>query len=137
MSLCICISVYPVQHMTCQFSFLKPLKTDDNQYICCGSVLLKMSLKQRTIKFQPRIKLSHNIVYTKQKLIFILTRETSGFTVLSFFFKQYFGNFNFNVQYCGIIQPCGMWFFIFLADDIRWKKILHGIAVSFYLHSPI
>ena len=44
-----------------------------------------MSLKQRTVKFQPRIKLSHNIVYTKQKLTFILRRETSGFKVLSFF----------------------------------------------------
>ena len=44
-----------------------------------------MSLKQRTIKFKPRIKLNHNIVYTKQKLIFILRRGTWKFTVLSFF----------------------------------------------------
>ena len=48
-----------------------------------------MSLKQRTIKFKPRIKLNHNIVYTKQKLIFILRRGTWGFTVLSFFSSSF------------------------------------------------
>ena len=46
--------------------------------------------------------------------------------VLSFFSS---GNFDFNVRYCGIIQPCGMRFFILLANGIRQKKILHGIAV--------
>ena len=30
---------------------------------------------------------------------------------IELFFKRYFGNFDFNVQYCGIIQPCGMRFF--------------------------
>ena len=30
-----------------------------------------------------------------------------GIAVLSFFFKQYFGNFDFNVRYCSIIQSCG------------------------------
>ena len=31
-----------------------------------------------------------------------------GIAVLSFFFKGYFGNLDFNVRYCGIIYPCGM-----------------------------
>lgn len=42
-----------------------------------------------------------------------------GTAVLSFFFKWYFGNLDFNVRYCGIIQPCGMRSFIPLANDIR------------------
>ena len=46
-------------------------------------------------------------------------RGTWGFTVLSFFFKRYFGNFDFNVRYCGIIQPCSMLFFILLVNGIR------------------
>ena len=33
--------------------------------------------------------------------------------------KRYFGNLDFNVRYCGIIQPCGMRFFIPLANGIR------------------
>ena len=39
-----------------------------------------------------------------------------GIAVLSFFFKRYFGDFDFdfNVRYCGIILPCGMRFFILL-----------------------
>ena len=41
-----------------------------------------------------------------------------GVTVLSFFFKRLFGNFDFNVQYCAIIYPCGMWFLILLANGI-------------------
>ena len=32
---------------------------------------------------------------------------------------------------CGIIQPCGMCFFILLANGIRYKKILPGIEVPF------
>ena len=39
--------------------------------------------------------------------------------VSQLFFKRYFGNFDFNVRYCGIIQPCGMRFFILLANGIR------------------
>ena len=35
------------------------------------------------------------------------------------FFKGYFGNFDFNVRYFGIIQPCGMRFFILLVNGIR------------------
>ena len=42
-----------------------------------------------------------------------------GIAVLSFFFKRYFGNFDFNVRYCGIIQPRGVRFFVLLA--------IHGI----------
>ena len=38
---------------------------------------------------------------------------------IGLFFMRYFGNFNFNVRYCGIIQLCGMRFFIILADGIR------------------
>ena len=38
---------------------------------------------------------------------------------IELFFKRYFGNFDFNVRYCGIIQPCGMRFFILLANGIR------------------
>ena len=36
-----------------------------------------------------------------------------------FFFKKNFGNFDLNVRYCGIIQPCGIRFFILLANGIR------------------
>ena len=59
---------------------------------------------------------------------------TCGFMVLQYwaFFKQYFGNFDFNVRYCGIIQPCGMQFFILRAyNGIQWKKILHSLAIPF------
>ena len=38
---------------------------------------------------------------------------------IELFFKRYLGNFHFNVWYCGIILPCGMRFFILLADGIR------------------
>ena len=57
-----------------------------------------------------------------------LKRGTCGFTVLHYwaFFKLYCGNFDFNVRCWGIIQPCGMQFFILLA-----KTILHSIAVPF------
>ena len=43
---------------------------------------------------------------------------------------RYFGNFDFNVRYCGIIRPCGMRYFITLADGIRGNMIVHGIAVK-------
>ena len=46
---------------------------------------------------------------------------------IELFFKPYFGNFDFNVWYCGIIQPCGVRFFILLANGIRY----HGIAILF------
>ena len=38
---------------------------------------------------------------------------------IELFFERYFGNFYFNVRYCGIIQPCGMWCFILLANGFR------------------
>ena len=38
---------------------------------------------------------------------------------IELFFKRYFDNLDFNVRYCGIIQPCGMRFFILLANGIR------------------
>ena len=44
----------------------------------------------------------------------IFKRGTCGFTVF-----RYFGNFDFNVRYYGFIQPCGMRFFILLANGIR------------------
>ena len=47
------------------------------------------------------------------------------------FFKRYFGNFNFNVRYYGITDPCGVRFFIISANGIRYKKILHGTAARF------
>ena len=50
---------------------------------------------------------------------------------IELFFMRYFSNFNFNVQYCGIIYLCGMRVFIILADGIRWNKIVHGITVLF------
>ena len=46
-----------------------------------------------------------------------------GVSGIELFFKRYFGNFDFNVRYCGIIQPCGMRFFIPpLAKGIRYKR---------------
>ena len=41
-----------------------------------------------------------------------------GIAVLSFF-QRYFENFDFNVRYCGIIQPRGVWFFTLLANGIQ------------------
>ena len=38
---------------------------------------------------------------------------------IELFFTRYFGNFDFNVRYCGIIQPCGIRFFILLPNGIR------------------
>ena len=54
-----------------------------------------------------------------------------GVSGIQLFFQLYFGNFDFNVRYCGIIQPCGIRFFILLVNGIRLKKILQGIAVPF------
>ena len=50
---------------------------------------------------------------------------------IGLFFKRYFGNFNFNVRYYGITDPCGVRFFILSANGIRYKKILHGTAARF------
>ena len=50
---------------------------------------------------------------------------------IGLFFMRYFGNFNFNMWYCSIIQLCGMLSFIILADSIRLNKIVHGITVPF------
>ena len=38
---------------------------------------------------------------------------------IELFFKGYFENFDFNVQYCGIIQPRGVRFFTLLANGIH------------------
>ena len=38
---------------------------------------------------------------------------------IELFFKGYFENFDFNVRYCGIIQPGGVRFFTLLANGIR------------------
>ena len=39
---------------------------------------------------------------------------------------RYFGNFNFELQYCGILQTCGTRFLGVLVDDSWYKKrILH------------
>ena len=38
---------------------------------------------------------------------------------IKLFFKRYFGNFDFNVRYCDIIQHCGMQFLVLLANGIR------------------
>ena len=48
---------------------------------------------------------------------------------IGLFFMRYFGNFDFNVRYCGIIRPCGMRYFIILADGIRGNMIVHGRAI--------
>ena len=46
-----------------------------------------------------------------------------GVSGIELFFKRYFGNFDFNVRYCSIIQPCGSRFFIPpLAKGIRYKR---------------
>ena len=42
-----------------------------------------------------------------------------GIAVLGFFFKRYFGSFNFNVRCYGITDPCGMRFFFLSANGIR------------------
>ena len=55
--------------------------------------------------------------------------------VLGLFFMQYFGNFDFNVRYCGIIRPCGMRYFIILADGIRGNMIVHGITIRLFAFS--
>ena len=55
---------------------------------------------------------------------------------IGLFFMRYFGNFDFNVRYCGIIRPCGMRYFIILADGIRGNMIIvHGIAVRLFAFS--
>ena len=43
-----------------------------------------------------------------------------GIVVLSVFQALFLiSSFDFNVRYCGIIQFCGMWFFILLANGIQ------------------
>ena len=49
---------------------------------------------------------------------------------IGLFFMRNFGNFDFNVRYCVIIRPCGMRYFIILADGIRGNMIVLGMAVS-------
>ena len=39
------------------------------------------------------------------------------------FFMRYFGNFNLELRYCGILQTCGMRFLDVLVDDIRYKNV--------------
>ena len=36
---------------------------------------------------------------------------------------RYFGNFNLELRYCGILQTCGMRFLYVLVDDIRYKNV--------------
>ena len=36
---------------------------------------------------------------------------------------RYFGNFNLELRYCGILQTCGMRFLGVLVDDIRYKNV--------------
>ena len=36
---------------------------------------------------------------------------------------RYFGNFNLELRYCGILQTCGMRFLFILVDDIRYKNV--------------
>ena len=36
---------------------------------------------------------------------------------------RYFGNFNLEFHYCGILQTCGMCFLYVLVDDIRYKNV--------------
>ena len=45
------------------------------------------------------------------------------------FFMRYYGNFNLELRYCGILQTCGMRFLYVLVDDFRYKN------VSFTFHS--
>ena len=39
------------------------------------------------------------------------------------FFMRYFGNFNLELRYCGILQTCGMRFLDFLVDDSWYKNV--------------
>ena len=43
----------------------------------------------------------------------------NGIAVLNFFFVRCFGNFDFNVRYCGFVDPCGIRFFAVSVDGIR------------------
>ena len=36
---------------------------------------------------------------------------------------RYFGNFNLELRYCGILQTCGMRFLYILVDNIRYKNV--------------
>ena len=36
---------------------------------------------------------------------------------------RYFGNFNLELRYCGILQTCGMRFLYVLVEDIRYKNV--------------
>ena len=38
-------------------------------------------------------------------------------------FMRYFGNFNLELRYCGILQTCGMRFLYVLVDDFRYKNV--------------
>ena len=39
------------------------------------------------------------------------------------FFMRYFGNFNLELRYCGILETCGMRFLYVLVNDIRYKNV--------------
>ena len=39
------------------------------------------------------------------------------------FFMRYFGNFNLELRYCGILETCRMRFLYVLVDDIRYKNV--------------
>ena len=36
---------------------------------------------------------------------------------------RYFGNFNLELRYCGILKTCGMRFLYVLVDDFRYKNV--------------
>ena len=59
-----------------------------------------------------------------------------GTEVLSFFFKCYFGNFDFNVQYCGIIWPAVYGFSSFWLT-VLVKEDPSRYCSTIYLRSPV
>ena len=64
-----------------------------------------------------------------------LKERDMGVYGIGLFFMRYFSNFDFNVRYCGIIRPCGMRYFIILADCIGGNMIVHGIVVRLFAFS--
>ena len=47
------------------------------------------------------------------------------------FFMRYFGNFNLELRYCGILQTCGMRFVYVLVDDFRYKNVFFTFSDHF------
>ena len=46
-----------------------------------------------------------------------------GYCGIGQFFMRYFGNFNLELQYCGILQTCGIRFLCVLVNDSWYKNI--------------